>query len=66
MPGDPILVLGDSGTIFAILTLIDPDGNEVKIKESLQTKGKISVDSFRVPSDAVQEFGALMVKVVLI
>ena len=55
MPGDPILVLGDSGTnILVTLTLIDPDGNEVKIKESFTNKeGKISVDSFRVPSDAV-------------
>ena len=55
MPGDPILVLGDSGTnILVTLTLIDPDGNEVKIKDSFTNKeGKISVDSFRVPSDAV-------------
>ena len=55
LPGDPILILGDSGeNILVTLTLINPDGDEVKVKESFTNKeGKISVDSFRVPSDAI-------------
>ena len=55
LPGDSILVLGDSGTnVLVTLTLIDPNGNEIKIKESFTNKeGKISENSFRVPSDAV-------------
>ncbi len=54
LPGDPILVLGDSGdNILITLTMIDPDGNEVKAKETFTNKeGKISYGSFRVPSDA--------------
>jgi len=54
LPGDPILILGDSGpNILVTLTLLDPDGDEVKIKETFTNKeGKISSSSFRVPSDA--------------
>jgi len=55
LPGDPILILGNTSP-SAILTIIltDPDGNEVKVKETFSDKnGKISESSFRIPSDAV-------------
>jgi len=54
-PGDPILVLGDTGSnVLLTLTLIDPNGKEIKIKETFSNKnGKISESSFRVPSDAI-------------
>ena len=55
LPGDPILILGNTSP-SAILTIIltDPDGNEVKVKETFSDKnGKISDSSFRIPSDAV-------------
>ena len=54
LPGDPILILGDTGVnVLLTITLIDPDGNEVKVKESFSDKnGKISESSFRIPSDA--------------
>ncbi|NNL57933.1 MAG: biofilm-associated protein, partial [Nitrosopumilus sp.] len=53
-PGDSILVLGNTGpNVILSLTLIDPDGNEVKLRETYSDKtGKISEDSFRIPSDA--------------
>ncbi|NWJ20371.1 biofilm-associated protein [Marine Group I thaumarchaeote] len=55
LPGDPILILGNTSP-SAILTIIltDPDGNEVKVKETFSDKnGKISESSFRIPSYAV-------------
>ena len=55
LPGDPILILGNTSP-SAILTIIltDPDGNEVRVKETFSDKnGKISESSFRIPSDAV-------------
>ena len=54
LPGDPILILGDTGpNVLLTLTLLDPNGNEVKVKESFSNKdGKISESEFRVPSDA--------------
>ncbi|MHA7646676.1 biofilm-associated protein [Nitrosopumilus sp. S4] len=53
-PGDSVLVLGNTGpNIILTLSLIDPEGNEVKIRETYSDKtGKISEDSFRIPSDA--------------
>lgn len=53
-PGDSILVLGSTGpNVILSLALIDPDGNEIKLRETYSDKtGKISEDSFRVPSDA--------------
>ena len=54
LPGDPILILGNTSP-SAILTIIltNPDGNEVKVKETFSDKnGKISESSFRIPSDA--------------
>jgi len=55
LPGDSILILGDTSSSNALLTIIlyDPDGNEVKVEETFSDKnGKISESSFRVPSDA--------------
>ncbi len=53
--GDSILVLGDTGpNVLLTLTLIDPNGNEIKIKETFSDKnGKITESSFRIPSDAI-------------
>ncbi len=55
-PGDPILILGDtSPNVLLTLTFLDPDGNEVKVKETFSNKnGKISESVFRIPSDATQ------------
>jgi len=52
-PGDSILILGDTGAnVLLTLTLTDPDGNEIKVKETFSDKnGKISEGSFRLPSD---------------
>jgi uncharacterized protein YfaS (alpha-2-macroglobulin family) len=54
LPGDSILILGDtSSNSLLTVTMIDPDGNEVKVKEIFSDKnGKISESSFRVPSEA--------------
>lgn len=53
LPSDSILILGDTGAnALLTVTLIDPDGNEVKAKETFSDKeGKISEGSFRIPSD---------------
>lgn len=53
-PGDPILILGSSGpNILVTLSLLDPDGNEVRVKETFTSKeGGFSEDSFRIPSNA--------------
>ncbi len=53
LPSDPILILGNTGSnSLLIITLIDPDENEVKEKETFSDKeGKISEGSFRIPSD---------------
>jgi hypothetical protein len=53
-PGDSILVLGETKpNNLLILTLIDPNDNEIKIVETYSDKqGKISDNSFRIPSEA--------------
>jgi len=53
-PGDAILILGDtSANVLLTITLMDPDGNEIKVKETFSDKnGKISEGVFRIPSDA--------------
>ncbi len=53
-PGDSILVLGNTGpNIILTLSLLDPDGNEIKFRETYSNKeGKISEGSFRIPTDA--------------
>lgn len=54
-PGDAMLILGKSGpNILVTLSLLDPDGNEVRVKEIFTNKdGVLSEDSFRIPSYAV-------------
>lgn len=54
LPGDPILILGNSGAnILLTLSLIDPDGTEIKVKETFTNKnGVLSEDSLRVPIEA--------------
>ena len=54
-PGDSVLILGDTGAnILLTLTMINPEGEEVKFKETFSDKnGKISEGSFRIPSDAI-------------
>ncbi len=53
-PGDPILVLGETGpNVLLTLTMLNSDGEEVKVKETFSDKtGKITEGAFRVPSDA--------------
>ena len=52
--GDSILILGDTGSnVLLTITMTDPDGKEIKSKETFSDKnGKISESSFRIPSDA--------------
>jgi hypothetical protein len=52
LPSDSILILGDTdANSLLTFTLIDPDGNEVKVKKSYSDKsGKIAESSFRIPS----------------
>ena len=53
LPGDSILILGNTGSnVLLTVTLMDPDGNSIKVKETFSDKtGKISESSFRIPSD---------------
>ena len=53
-PGDPILVLGETGpNVLLTLTMLNPEGEEIKVKETFSDKtGKITEESFRVPSNA--------------
>jgi uncharacterized protein YfaS (alpha-2-macroglobulin family) len=52
--GETILILGSSGdNILLTLTLIDPDGNEKKTKETFtNSDGVFSENSFRISKDA--------------
>ncbi len=54
LPGDSILILGNTAeNVIIDIILTDPDGNEIKEKETFSGKsGKISESSFRIPSDA--------------
>lgn len=62
-PGESILILGKTKNpnVLLTITLTDPDGNDIKIKETFADKafskdqnefGKISDSSFRIPSEA--------------
>jgi hypothetical protein len=53
-PGEAVLVLGETNSnILLTLTLIDPNDYEVKVKQTYSDKnGKITEDSFRIPSEA--------------
>ena len=48
------MILGDTGSnVLLTLSMIDPEGNEVKVKETFSDKnGKISESAFRIPTDA--------------
>ena len=52
-PGDSILILGETNSnVLLTITMTDPDENQIKVKETFSDKnGKISEDSFRIPSD---------------
>ena len=52
-PGDSILILGETNSnVLLTITMTDPDENQVKVKETFADKnGKISENSFRIPSD---------------
>lgn len=54
LPGDPILILGKtSPNVILTITMFDPDGKEIKVRESFSDKdGRISEEVFRIPSDA--------------
>ena len=51
--GDSILILGDTGSnVLLTITMTDPEGNVIKTKDTFSDKnGKISENSFRIPSD---------------
>ncbi len=53
--GDSILILGDtSANVLLTITMVNPDGDEIKSKETFSDKnGKISESTFRIPSDIV-------------
>ena len=53
--GDSILLLGETGpNVLLTITLSDPNGKEIKVKETFSDKnGKISSGTFRVPSDGI-------------
>ena len=53
-PGDPILILGEtSPNNLLTVSMINPDKKEIKTRDTFSDKnGKISEDSFRIPSDA--------------
>lgn len=53
-PGDPILILGKTDpNSLLVISLTDPDGNEIRSKETFSDKdGRISDDTFRIPNVA--------------
>jgi hypothetical protein len=63
-PGESMLVLGDTNSnVLLTLSLIDPNENEVKVKQIYSDKnGKITDDSFRVPSEAIPGMWKINVK----
>jgi len=52
--GDSVLILGEtSPNNLLTVSMIDPDENTIKTRDTFSNKnGKISEDSFRIPSDA--------------
>jgi hypothetical protein len=64
LPGDSILLLGDTAeNVLLIISLMDPDGNIVKEKESFSDKnGKITESSLRIPTDAKHGMWKINVK----
>lgn len=63
-PGEQILILGDTkSNVLLTNTLFDPDGNEIRQRESFSDKsGKIVDDSFRIPRDAATGLWTINVK----
>ncbi len=53
-PGDSILILGDTNpNVLLTVSMFNAEGDEIRIKETYSDKdGKISDNSFRIPSDA--------------
>jgi len=53
IPGDSILLLGDTAAnVLLTVSMMDPDGNIIKEKETFSDKnGKISESTFRIPSE---------------
>jgi len=64
LPGDSILLLGDtSENVLLTVSLMDPDGNIIKEKESFSDKnGKITESSLRIPTDAKHGMWKINVK----
>lgn len=54
-PGDSVLILGDTGpNVLLTISMTDPNQNQIKTKETFSDKnGKVSEDSFRIPSDGM-------------
>ena len=53
-PAEPILILGETKpNVLLTITLLDPNDNQIKVLETYSDKqGKITENSFRVPSEA--------------
>ncbi len=64
LPGDSVLILGETNpNVLLTLTLFNPEGEEIKVKETFSNKnGKISEDSFRIPSDGIPGTWVINVK----
>ncbi len=63
-PGDPILILGNTGAnVLLTITMTDINGNVVKERETFSDKtGKISEASFRIPSEATSGIWTIKAK----
>ncbi len=56
LPGDSVLILGKTTdeNVLLTVTLINPEGKEIRIKETFSDENKkISEDTFRIPSDGI-------------
>ena len=64
IPGDAILLLGDTAeNVLLTVSLMNPDGNIIKEKESFSDKdGKIIENSLRIPTDAKHGIWKINVK----
>ena len=64
LPGDSILILGSANpNALLTITLTDPSGKDVKIKETFSDKnGKISESAFRIPTKATPGMWNINVK----
>ena len=64
LPGEPILLLGDTAeNVLLTVSLMDPEGNIIKEKESFSDKnGKITESTLRIPTDAEHGMWKINVK----